>query len=84
MNDLLFYLTILALLYYFFYYLPSQKKLNANLPLQQHQELEELKANLKEAIVEWEKQEKAVENLGQLKNGFERNVFDFLDIYETE
>ncbi|CAI2182451.1 11658_t:CDS:1 [Funneliformis geosporum] len=32
MNDLLFYLTILALLYYFFYYQPSHKKLNTTNP----------------------------------------------------
>ena len=38
MNNLLFTALIIALLYYFFYYLPSQKKLNANLPLQHHQE----------------------------------------------
>jgi len=64
MNNLLFTALIIALLYYFFYYLPSQKKLNANLPLQHHQstqtepdplkennltqEIEELKSKIKQ------------------------------------
>jgi len=33
MNDLLFSVIIIALLYYFFYHLPLEKKLNANQPL---------------------------------------------------
>jgi len=37
MSNLLFTALIIALLYYFFFYLPSQKKLNANLPFQHQQ-----------------------------------------------
>ena len=33
MNDLLFTALTIATLYYFFYYLPEQKKLSANQPL---------------------------------------------------
>ena len=33
MNDLLFSVIIIALIYYFFYHLPLEKKLNANQPL---------------------------------------------------
>ncbi|CAI2198324.1 9176_t:CDS:1, partial [Funneliformis geosporum] len=36
MNDLLFYLTILALLYYFFYYRPHSKLINPNPPKLTH------------------------------------------------
>jgi hypothetical protein len=37
MNDLLFYLIIIALLYYFFIYLPKQKQLESTKPTTQHQ-----------------------------------------------
>lgn len=68
MNDLLFYALLIVLLYYFFYYLPSQKKLNAHLPLPQNKgtQTEPLTDDYQTEIEELKTQNQSLET--ELKN----------------